>query len=74
MTMARWLVVAVLALAIPLLTHLLGGTGSGSAARSDEPLYQYSAKCATRAGICYVPAQPLGSPCWCGSDPGTIVP
>jgi hypothetical protein len=74
MTIARWIVVLALSLAIPLVTHLLGATASRSAALSDEPVYQYSSKCATRMGICYVPAQPVGSPCWCGADPGTIVP
>jgi hypothetical protein len=72
MKIARWIGV-VLALAIPLVMYVLGGSGSRSAALSD-PVYQFSSKCATRLGICYVPAQPLGSPCWCGSDPGTIVP
>lgn len=74
MTIARWIAVVALALAIPLATHLLGATTSRSAALSDGAIYQYSSKCATRLGICYVPAQLVGSPCWCGSDPGTIVP
>ena len=74
MTTARWIIVAALALAVPLVTHALSATASRSPVPVDDPIYQYSSKCATRLGICYVPAQLLGSPCWCGSDPGTIVP
>lgn len=36
---------------------------------------QYSSRCETSAGICYVEPQPVGSPCTCpDGSPGTIVP
>jgi hypothetical protein len=34
----------------------------------------YSSRCSTNVGICYVPPAPVGSPCSCGNAPGTIVP
>jgi hypothetical protein len=34
----------------------------------------YSPKCQTQVGLCYVAAQPVGSPCSCDSGPGVIVP
>lgn len=35
---------------------------------------QYSNKCQTSGGICYVASLPIGSACSCGSLPGTIIP
>lgn len=34
----------------------------------------FSPKCQTPVGLCYVAAQPLGTPCICDSGPGVIVP
>ena len=34
----------------------------------------FSNKCSTPNGICYVAAQPVGSPCQCGPVWGTIIP
>ena len=33
----------------------------------------HSTKCKTAAGLCYVPAAPVGSPCSCSGSPGTII-
>jgi hypothetical protein len=35
---------------------------------------ELSNKCSTQAGICFVPALPIGSACSCGQYPGVIVP
>jgi hypothetical protein len=35
---------------------------------------QFSPKCATSYGVCWVPPQPVDSVCYCGSDQGVIVP
>lgn len=42
----------------------------------DTDIAQYSTKCQTPMGMCYVPAQPIGSACQCPGIPqqGTIVP
>ena len=67
-------VVAVIVLAF------LGGSQllSRTRAPDTEPIQlaqQYSSRCATSAGICYVAPQPVGSPCTCpDGTPGTIVP
>ncbi len=67
-------VVAVIVLAF------LGGSQllSRTRAPDTEPIrlaQHYSSRCETRAGICYVQPQPVGSPCTCpDGTPGTIVP
>jgi hypothetical protein len=33
----------------------------------------FSSKCLTEVGICLVLPQPVGTPCACGTYPGTIV-
>jgi hypothetical protein len=33
-----------------------------------------SPRCATPVGICFVQPQPIGSPCLCGQNQGTIIP
>ncbi len=44
-------------------------------ARDGKELSQMSSKCATSTGICWVPAQLIGSPCQCGDGSyGTIIP
>jgi hypothetical protein len=35
---------------------------------------QFSPKCATSYGVCWVPPQPVNSVCYCGNDQGVIVP
>jgi hypothetical protein len=35
---------------------------------------QFSPKCATSYGVCWVPPQPVNTVCYCGSDQGVIVP
>ncbi len=32
-----------------------------------------SPKCATPAGICFIPPQPIGTPCSCGQFQGTVI-
>ena len=46
---------------------------AGSAAES-ALAQQYSPKCQTPSQVCYVDAQPVGSPCQCNGEPGTVVP
>jgi hypothetical protein len=53
--------------------------GVGAAQTPDsEPPYRmsqtYSSKCNTGSVICIVPAQPVGSPCFCAEKRGTIIP
>ena len=64
---------------------LITSLGSGNAVTeqnmgitSPEPTLaqsqSFSPKCSTPSGICFVPAMPVGSICYCGSSQGTIIP
>ena len=41
--------------------------------RSGKVAQALSPRCSTPAGICFIPPQPIGTPCSCGQFQGTII-
>lgn len=64
-----------LGLAAFLLVGLQGSRHQVNAQGEHQMIAQsLSSRCATPAGICLVTPQPIGTPCFCGQNYGTIIP